>query len=132
VHLYLFTPEGGGHKPSTRQPKPSQDSGKRRVRTARGLPRLWLAVEIDEKSAAVPCAHALAFHGIVQGLAGLYDQNLWLLRVKLRRTLHTVFMPYVVDGALGLSTFCRFSQDAREANRTSFERDQKKGLEDRL
>jgi hypothetical protein len=64
----------------------------------------------------------LAFYGIAQGLAGLYDQNLWLLRVKLRRTtLHTVFMPYVVDGALSLTTCCRFSQEGREANRTSFE-----------
>ena len=67
------------------------DSHKRRCWTARGFRRLWLAVEIDEESAAVPGTHALAFHGIAQGLASLYDENLWLLRVQLRRTtLHTV------------------------------------------
>jgi hypothetical protein len=66
-------------------------SRKRRCRTARAFRRLWLAVEVDEKSAAVPGAHALAFHGIAQGLASLHDENFWLLRVKLRRTmLHTV------------------------------------------
>jgi hypothetical protein len=68
------------------------DSGKRWCRTGRGFRRLWLAVEIDEESAAVPGAHALAFHGIAQGLASLYDENLWLLRVKLGRTsLHAMY-----------------------------------------